>query len=297
MIAAMDHHYVPQVYLRQWCEAGRLLRYRRVGPQARLECTAQAPKSIAFEVDLYRVPDGGVANSFRGHELEGMLASDVDAKLAGIVAASRVVSGRVESADLTRDIAWLMRTFVGRSPATLARLTGGAEAFIERQRMVIEAMLSRAETPAMRSELQSFLDPRRPRTTALAALAAVVARELPADLRWLEGDLYVASASVCAPYLQALGAGEFVTFDDPVVEWETDKSDLLASFTASPDVLVLIVAPGRPWTAEDSVAAVIRHTLLVAPHRQSLLCRTKASGKLLDAAAHLRPTAASGRAG
>ena len=157
-------------------------------------------------------------------------------------------------------------------------------------------MIERANTPAMRAELGSFLDERRPRTTALAAVAAVVARDLPRDLPWLEGDLYVLSAKECAAYLRAAGAGEFVTFEDPVVEWETGKSDLLASFAASAETLVLLVARGRPWTPGDSLAAALRHALLVPPHRESLLCRTLATGALLAAAERLRPHVQTARA-
>jgi hypothetical protein len=232
-----------------------------------------------------------VANQHRGNELESTLASDVDEKLPRIVEAAAQVSGQVTDATLAGDLAWLMKTFVVRSPATLDRLADGTSTFVEQHRLTIESMLERAQTQTMGDELRSYLDARRPRTTAPAAVAAIVARDLPADLPWLEGDAYVASARECMPYLQEAGAGEFVTFNQPVVEWETGKSDLLASFAASPEVLVLLVKRGRPWTPDDSVAAAVRHTLLVIPHQDALLCRTVATRRLLATAAQLRSSA------
>ena len=293
---SQNHHYLPQVYLRQWCNGAHLLRYRRVGSRARLEARWKAPRSIAFEPDLYTVPNGGVANQLQGNELETTLAVACDQRLPRVVAAASQVSGLVANAAVAQDVLWLMKTFVARSPGTVARFAGAVSALLDAHRSTIEKMIERANTPAMRAELGSFLDERRPRTTALAAVAAVVARDLPRDLPWLEGDLYVLSAKECAAYLRAAGAGEFVTFEDPVVEWETGKSDLLASFAASAETLVLLVARGRPWTPGDSLAAALRHALLVPPHRESLLCRTLATGALLAAAERLRPHVQTARA-
>ena len=51
----MNHHYVPQFYLRRWADAqGRLLRYQRE-PNGEIEWASVVPKRTAFEPDLYGV--------------------------------------------------------------------------------------------------------------------------------------------------------------------------------------------------------------------------------------------------
>lgn len=55
----MDHHYLPQFYLRGWAGSdGRLWRYRRE-PSGKISERHCSPKGTAFEPDLYAVADAG----------------------------------------------------------------------------------------------------------------------------------------------------------------------------------------------------------------------------------------------
>lgn len=53
-----DHHYLPQFYLERWTTAGQLYRYVRPrGPEGRVDCRRKPPSAIAYERDLYHLPD------------------------------------------------------------------------------------------------------------------------------------------------------------------------------------------------------------------------------------------------
>ena len=67
---SQDQHYLPQVYLRQWCTPEGVLRYRYVGVPPRLEEKRKSPKSIMHEPDLYRLPENSDANGRTGNDLE-----------------------------------------------------------------------------------------------------------------------------------------------------------------------------------------------------------------------------------
>ena len=83
---AQDQHFLPQVYLRQWCVDEHLFRYRRVGPHEKLIADKKAPKGVGFEVDLYTLPAGTSANGLTGDDLESTLARTVDDRIKAIVA-------------------------------------------------------------------------------------------------------------------------------------------------------------------------------------------------------------------
>jgi hypothetical protein len=83
----VNHHFLPQVYLRQWRSGSELLRYRRNLPSGELEGRRYPPRTIAHEPDLYAIPSGSSANDLTGHDLEAKLAAEVDGRLAKVVAA------------------------------------------------------------------------------------------------------------------------------------------------------------------------------------------------------------------
>ena len=283
-----DHHFLPQVYLRQWCVGPTLRRYRCVGPQRRLEERRQSPRTFAYEPGLYAVPAGASANGLTGNGLEDRFALEVDQRLANVVAAVSAFRGHVSDDSVAKEIIWLMRTFQARSPDTIARLEKGASDFLVANAQLIEHMMTRANSPSTRDELRSYLDSRRPAATARAGVDAVVTNDLPADLGWLDGDVYALPADAFRPVLEALGAGEFVTFEHPVVEWDANPHAFVATFAASPDTLVLVVERGHQLTLDACASAVLDHTLRPLPHRESLLCRTPAVGHLRATAERLR---------
>jgi hypothetical protein len=175
---------------------------------------ACSPRGIAYESDLYAVPPGASANGLAGNDVEAMLAQHVDARLSAIVANAGSVQGRVTEEALERDIRWLLRTFQARSSEALQRVTAGSNDFLQQQSDAINRMIDRARPGPQLDLLRSFLDPRRPRATALAGLQCVSVDDLPADLPWLAGDAYVVSAAAFRSCLALIGVAEFVTSDN-----------------------------------------------------------------------------------
>ena len=74
----MDHHYLPQFYLRKWTrDDGRLLRYRRVPTGALVEDPV-VPKGTAFEPDLYATPPAPAWEAYAPNVIETDFMSKVD---------------------------------------------------------------------------------------------------------------------------------------------------------------------------------------------------------------------------
>ena len=280
-------HYLPRTYLKQWCTSGTLIEYRRVGPQAKLIGRKKSPKSIACEPDLYTLPPGGIANGLTGNELESKLARDVDARIPEIVASVSAFSHRVSDARVSDDVRWLMRTFVARSATGVRRGEDGYPAILERHREMIERLQARAATDDIRAELRSFLDPRMPSVMTRAMVGAIIDRVEPrGDRSWLDGDVHVVQSRDVGRWLSAAGASAFVTFHEPVVEWD---NHVVATFALSPSTLAIILAAGTQLDDGGYGAIVLRHTLLPLAYRRGLLCRDPASGELLARAARLIP--------
>lgn len=89
----MDHHYLPQFYLRRWANAdGKVLRYREV-PSGKVVAGPVAPRGTAFEPDLYAVPP---AVTWEGHDpniLETDVFSPIDSDAALVL--EKLVTGEV----------------------------------------------------------------------------------------------------------------------------------------------------------------------------------------------------------
>lgn len=274
-----DHHYLPQVYLRQWCQSDRLWRYRYVGKPPRLEKKRKAPASIAYEPDLYRIPEGSTANHHIGNALEQELGWKVDQRIPNIVTQAARITGRTRD-HLERDIVQLMKTFVARSPQMLAKQEEAVAASLKRDEKLVEQIIARALTPEMKALARQFKNPHMPKVAARAALAASIEGDILRDEGWLEGDVHVVHARDVEQALKRIGAGEFVTFENPVIEWSNSESGLVATFSLSPELLVLVVKREVMVTPvmQDVIAA--EHNLTPVSSRRNLLCRTEASGTL-----------------
>lgn len=285
-----EQHYLPQVYLRQWCLEGRLWRYRRMGPQQRLVPDRKTPRTIAFEPDLYTIPVGGMANGLTGQGVEALLAQTIDSRFGAIAARTSTLDGKVVDPRDEADLVWLLQTFVARGRGTLRRVEAGMGEVIEGYRPMIESMMQRANQQKSRDELRSYLDYRMPRVAALAGLAAILGKHVPADLRWLDGDIHIIQSTHFQELLRAIGAGEFVTFEAPVVEWESNPVGLRASFSMSPERLLVVFERGCQPAEAEYWDAVFRHHIATIKHREGLICRSQVFGVLLSAAAELRPS-------
>jgi hypothetical protein len=283
-----DQHYLPQGYLRPWCVDTHLLRYRRVGPNGKLVVDSKAPKSVAFEVDLYTLPPGTEANGLTGSQLESTLAATVDDRIVALRKSVSALSRRITDDVLGRDLIWLMQIFIARSPRAIKRGEDGVAEFLTAQQAAIAAMMQRAKLQSSRDELRKYQDERMPHVAVLAGVATVAQRDTPKG--WLDGDVHIVRAEEVQDRLHAIGAGEFVTFEDPVVEWESPPFGLIASFTLSPEALVLLFRRGSQSTLAEYADISARHSLAPLRGRENLICRTRVTGALLAAASELRPT-------
>jgi hypothetical protein len=260
-----------------------------VGPSARLEWKRKAPKEVAYETDIYTLPPGGVANGLTGDQLEATLASEVDARFTSMVATVPVQSGIVGDVTVERNIKWLMKTFAARSPESIRRVERGLAEFVSANAAVIDKLMTRASTQASREDLSKYRDARLPMVAARAGAASVVTGDLPRDLRWLDGELHVVRAEHVRSSLTSIGAGEFATFEDPVVVWDRNDVGVVASFALSPTAMMLVVEVGRCLVPAEYAHTAVQHCLAPLMFRQSLFCRTEAAGTLLAAAHRLRP--------
>ncbi len=284
----MKQHHVPRVYLQQWRDAdGLLVRYCRIGPPGapKLRCEKRSPKEICWRRDLYSLPEGGIANGKTGNELEALLSTEVEQAIPGLVAAVSGRSGLLEPA-LGDHIRWLMQTFVARDPDMLVELESEMADWATEHESMIRRILANALTSEIAAELKQYLDPRMPTVAARAGLAGIVAAGQRPMRGWLEGQVTVLRSSDIRPVLDALGLDHFPTFEDPVVQWEANAAGLIASFSVSPDVLVLVLEDAR----ETGWDMVLRHLVSALSHRQFAICRTRAAqGLWLGEAENLLP--------
>jgi hypothetical protein len=130
-----------------------------------------------------------------------------------------------------------------------------------------------------------------PAVAARAKLAAIVATEQRPTPGWYEGtvEVRVIQAASVKPMLATLGLDHFPTFDEPVVEWESNPLGIVASFSLSPDALALVIE--KP-SVDDDWQLVTSHVVLALRHRQFAICRsTAADGTWLTETERLRPWA------
>lgn len=111
-----DHHYLPQFYLENWARGGRLYRYVRPrGPDGPLDCKQKTPKAIAYERDLYHLPD--VQEPAESQALELRFFQQIDARAA---MALRKLDQSVEGTAEDRvALSQFMISLLHRSPSRL----------------------------------------------------------------------------------------------------------------------------------------------------------------------------------
>jgi uncharacterized protein DUF4238 len=284
----MKQHFVPEVYLRQWCdEEGYLIRYRRVGPPdaPQLRPDRKVPKGICWERDLYSLPEGGIANGMTGDEIEHLLSKKVEQTIESIVTVVGDRSGPLEPA-VGDQVTWLMQTFVARAPSSLAASESGVAAFVVENEARIRQTLARAVTPTIKAELSQYFDPRFPAVAARAALAGIVGAQ-PEPMRgWFGGIVHVLHAAAVRRMLNVVGLSAFPTFENPVVQWEDNPAGLVASFSLSPNVLAFVIQNGGECGWEQA----LRHIMMPLSYRQSAICRQRATdGHWLVRAQNLMP--------
>lgn len=285
----MNQHYVPQVYLRQWCAGdGRLVRYWRVGRKdvPRLCWDRRSPRGICWEEDLYTLPAGSSANGLAGDQLEHLLSTKVDTAIRTVVASIGGYSGGLDPTKGAR-AKWLMQTFVARSPSLISALESDMADWAIEHEPLIERMLARAMTAEMRTELRGYLAPQMPAAAARAGLAAIAGSVFTPMAGWYGGTVHVLQAASVTHVLAALGLDHFPTFDEPVLQWEENEAGLIASFALCPTALMLVLT-------ERAVAGwelALRHVVAGLRHRRIAICRSEVpSGPWLSAAENLVPS-------
>ena len=215
------------------------------------------------------------------NQIESMLARKVDERLPVIVERASNVDGVVEG-PLAGAILWLMQTFLARSPRSLARSEAAVAGVVSEERELIERMLSRARTSKGRSKIAQLADPRMPSVHARAVLTAVIENDLPDQESWMEGRVVILALDDARPWLHGAGLDEFVTFEEPIVEWAEGEAAPLATFALSPRILAVVT---RDEGAIDNLPALaLRHCASPLGARQSVIC----SHELPEDAPYLR---------
>ncbi len=76
-----DHHYLPQFYLERWARNGKVVRYTRPrGSEGPLAVKRKAPRGIAYQRDLYQIPD--IQDPVASQRLELIFFQHVDDQAA-----------------------------------------------------------------------------------------------------------------------------------------------------------------------------------------------------------------------
>ncbi|NBB41372.1 DUF4238 domain-containing protein [Sphingobium yanoikuyae] len=113
------HHYLPQFYLERWTRNGELYRYvRPQGADGILDCKRRAPKAVAYERDLYQMPN--IADAERSQFLEMEFFQRIDDRAA--IALRKVDSQQHTSPEDRVALAQFMISLLHRSPSRLATM-------------------------------------------------------------------------------------------------------------------------------------------------------------------------------
>ncbi|NBD13820.1 DUF4238 domain-containing protein [Corallococcus silvisoli] len=274
----MNQHFVPRVYLRQWCnDDGFLIRYRRVGPPnaLRLRPEREVPDGICWEKDLYSLPSNSMANGLSGVGVERLLSTKIEQVLAGIVESVATRSGRLDTG-LGDQVRWLMQTFIARSPRTMAALETRVVDFVQENDAEISRLQKRAQTAGVKGEIDQYRDERMPAVMARATLAAIADNQFLPSAGWVDGIVHVISYAEVSRFLDVLGLDGFPTFEEPVIEWDGEGAGLVATLALSPDQLALVVKGEGACGWEMA----LRHMAGALRFRRSAICRREAVGAL-----------------
>lgn len=282
-------HYLPEGYLKAWCDGGKLIRYRRVGPVSRLVEDSCSPRGTCFEPGLYSIPPGGTANGLEGDRLELMLAK-FDNDIPRIRHGCALTAGRVTDDEFANQVRHLMRIMSGRHPQRLRKHEEGIAMFAQSERPRIERLLDRALTERARAEARTYLSPILPAVAARAGLAAVLAGDMSDS--WLVGDVHVVHAADVVAELAEAGLKEFPTYDPCVAFWEGPEAPI-ATFSVSPDLMVALYPSNAQVTSSMSRNAARQHSFrpLLDGRRALFVRRRLRRGSALWklASAHLIP--------
>jgi len=80
MSVPIDHHYLPEFYLRRWSRAGKLYRYVRPIEQSRIHQKKVSPAAVGYEPHLYSYTDG--LSNFERTRLEHSYFQQIDDRAA-----------------------------------------------------------------------------------------------------------------------------------------------------------------------------------------------------------------------
>ena len=110
------HHYLPQFYLERWARDGEVVRYiRPQGKDGPIECKSKAVKGVAYERDLYQLPD--IADAAESQQVELRFFQEVDDRAA--TALQRLDAGAtLDIADRTALVRFMV-SLLHRSPSRL----------------------------------------------------------------------------------------------------------------------------------------------------------------------------------
>jgi hypothetical protein len=114
-----DHHYLPQFYLERWARNGQVFRYRRPrGKDGALEVKRKVPRGIAYQRDLYQLPD--IADPALSQQLELSFFQKIDDHAA--TALQRLDAGDVLGSDDRVALVRFVVSLLHRSPSRLGAI-------------------------------------------------------------------------------------------------------------------------------------------------------------------------------
>lgn len=113
-----DHHYLPEFYLERWRQNGHVVRYVRRGKEGALEVKHKVPKGIAYQRDLYQLPD--IVDPVFSQEIERVFFQMID---DGAATALRCFdAGEELNRDEREALCRFVVSLLYRSPSSLSAL-------------------------------------------------------------------------------------------------------------------------------------------------------------------------------
>lgn len=113
------HHYLPRFYLERWARNGEVIRYIRPrGSEGPLDCKSKAPAGIAYERDLYQLPD--ITDPAESQQIELRFFQGIDDRAA--TALQRLDAGATLGPTDRAALARFMISLLHRSPSRLGAI-------------------------------------------------------------------------------------------------------------------------------------------------------------------------------
>jgi hypothetical protein len=153
---SMDHHYLPQFYLRQWVTEpdGRLWRYK-LEPSGVVSERRVAPRGTAFEPDLYAVRDAGpLFQQPDPHIVETQFFQQVDDRAANVL--TKLLAGSVRDLNTEEMAAWaiFLNSLLERHGSKLAARDKRSPELADE---VYQAFVARCPSTGGRARLETYL--------------------------------------------------------------------------------------------------------------------------------------------